>query len=118
MERIGVLHDELAAAHDAEARPYFIAELQLDLVEIDRQLAIALELTPRDIGDDLFVRRADDEVALVAVLQAQQLRSVLIPATRLLPELSGLNRAQQQFQGAGAIHLLANDGFHFAQRSQ
>ncbi len=33
VEGVGVLHDELAAAHQAEARPDLVAELGLDLVE-------------------------------------------------------------------------------------
>ena len=32
VERIGVLHHELARAHDAETRPDFVAEFGLDLV--------------------------------------------------------------------------------------
>jgi hypothetical protein len=47
------------AAHDAEARPHLVAELGLDLVEVDRQLAVALELAPRDVGDHFFMRRAE-----------------------------------------------------------
>jgi hypothetical protein len=38
---IGVLHGELAPAHDAEARPDLVAELGLDLIEVPRQLPIA-----------------------------------------------------------------------------
>jgi hypothetical protein len=44
MKGVGILHDEFAASHDAEARADLIAELRLDLVEIDRQLAVALDL--------------------------------------------------------------------------
>ena len=41
VERVGVLHDELAPAHEAGARPQLVAELGLDLVEVERQLAPA-----------------------------------------------------------------------------
>ena len=34
VERIGVLHQELARAHDAEARPDLVAELPLDVIEV------------------------------------------------------------------------------------
>src|SRR5260370_40398441 len=37
---VRILHQELAGAHDAEARPDFIAELGLYLIEIDRQLLV------------------------------------------------------------------------------
>ena len=36
VEGIAVLHQELASAHDAEARAYLVAELGLDLVEMAR----------------------------------------------------------------------------------
>ncbi len=67
VERIGVLHRELARAHDAEARPDLVAELGLDLVEIDRQLPVALQLAARDVGDHFLVRRAVAVRAVVAV---------------------------------------------------
>ncbi len=62
------------------------------------------------IGDDFLVRGADDEVAVVAVLQAQQLRAVLVPAAGLLPQLGRLHRWHQQLERAGAVHFLADDG--------
>ena len=43
VEGVGVLHQELAPAHDAEARPHLVAELPLDVVEVLRQVAIALD---------------------------------------------------------------------------
>ena len=33
IEAVGVLHQELAAAHHAKARPHLVAELPLDVVE-------------------------------------------------------------------------------------
>ncbi len=118
VERVGVLHDELARAHHAEARPDLVAELGLDVIEIHRQLAIALDFLARDVGDDLLRGRLENEVALVPVLQAQQLRAVLVPASGLLPQLGGLHHRHQQFDRAGAIHLLAHDGLDLAQHAQ
>ena len=40
VERVAVLHDELAAAHQSEARTDLVAELRLDLVEIHRQVLV------------------------------------------------------------------------------
>ena len=109
MERVRVLHEELARPHHAEARPNLIAKLRLDLVEDHRQLAVALDVAPRDVGDDLLVRGSDAEVTLVAILEAQQVGSELIPPSAFLPKLGRLNRRQQQLERAGAIHLLADD---------
>jgi len=39
VERVAVLHRELAPAHDAEARPDLVAELGLDLVRNARVAA-------------------------------------------------------------------------------
>jgi hypothetical protein len=58
VERIGVLHDELAAAHQAEAWADFVTELGLDLVQVDRQLLVAAQLVAHQIGDHFFVGRA------------------------------------------------------------
>ena len=118
MEGVGVLHDELAAAHHAEPRTDLVAELHLDLVEVRRQLSVALEFAAGEVGDDLFVRRADDEVALVPVLQSQQLRPVLLPTARFLPELGRLDGGHEHLERAGAVHLLADDLLDLAQRAQ
>ncbi len=118
VEGVGVLHQELAAAHEAEARTDFVAEFGLDLIEVDRQLLVAVKLVACQVGDDLFVGRADTEFAIVAVLQTQQLRAVLLPAAGLLPELGWLNGRHQYFQGACLVHFLANDGLGLSQRTQ
>jgi hypothetical protein len=118
VEGVAVLHQELAAAHDAEAGADFVAELGLDLVEVNRQLAVALDVAAHDVGDDFLVRRADDEFALVAVLEAQQFRAVLLPAAGFLPQFERLHGRHQQFQRAGIVHFLAHDVFDLAQHAQ
>ena len=117
VERIAVLHDELARAHDAEARAALVAELGLDVIEVNRQLAVALQLAPREVGDHLLGGRLDHEIALVAVLEAQELRPVFLPAARLLPQLAGLHHRHHQLEGAGAVHLLAHHRFDLAQHT-
>ncbi len=118
VEGVGVLHQEFACAHDTEARADLVAELGLDLVIAGRQLLVALDLAPDQIGDHLLVRRTEAELALMAVAQAQQLRAVLLPASGFLPQLGGLHDRHQQLQRAGAVHLLAHDVLHLAQHAQ
>jgi len=71
VEGIGVLHQELAGSHDAESGPNLVAEFELDLIEIDRQLLVAAQFPPRDVGDHFLVRGAVGEVARMPVLEAQ-----------------------------------------------
>ena len=118
MEGIGVLHDEFARAHHAEARPHLVAEFGLDLVEVDGQLAVAAQFAARDVGDHLFVGRAHHEFALVPVAEAQQLGPVCGPAAGFLPQLGGLYRGHEDLERAGAVHFLADDVFHLAQHPQ
>ncbi len=72
----------------------------------------------RDVGYDFLVRGAGDEIALVPILHAQELRPVLGPPARLLPQLGGLKNGHDQLEGPGAVHFLANDPLHFPQRAQ
>ena len=118
VEGVGVLHRELARPHHAEARPDLVAELGLDLVEIDRQLPIALQLASREVGDHFLVRRAVAVRPVVPVVHAQQLRPELLPAARFLPELGRLHRRHQQLDRPGAVHFLADDGLDLAQHAQ
>src|SRR5690606_18254642 len=55
VERIGVLHQELARAHNPETGPDLVAELGLDLIETRRQLLVASQFLTREIGNDFFV---------------------------------------------------------------
>ena len=118
VERVGVLHRELARAHHAEARPDLVAELGLDLVEIDRQLAVAADLLAHDIAEHLLGRGRVAELALGAVLDAQHQRAVEVPAPGLLPQLRGLDGRREHLEGAGAIHLLAHDALDLLHHAQ
>ena len=118
VEGVGILHDELAATHQAEARTDLVTELGLDLVHVDRQLLVAVQLIACQIGNHFLVRRADAEVAVMTILQAQQLGAVLLPATGFLPQFGGLDGRHQHLQGTGGVHFFANDGLHLAQHPQ
>ena len=118
VERVGVLHDELARPHHAEAGADLVAELGLDLVEVERQLAVAADLPARDVGDHLFVRRPEAEVALVPVTDLEHLRAEHVPPAGLLPQLGGLDRRHEQLDGAAAVHFLAYYGFDPAQHPE
>jgi hypothetical protein len=109
VEGVGVLHRELAAAHQAEAGPALVAELGLDVIEIFRQLAVAAQLLAGDVRDDLLACGLHDEVAAMAVLHAQELGPHLVEAAGLLPQLGGLDDGHQALDGAGGVHLLADD---------
>ena len=94
---------------EPEARAHLVAELDLDLIEVERQLAVGAHLAADDVGDHLLVRRSDAELAIVAILEAQELGAVVLPAPALLPELGRAHRRHEDFLRAGAVHLLAND---------
>ena len=59
---------------------------------MQRQLPVTFYLFAHDVGDDFLVRRADDEIALVAVLEAEQFGALFFPAARFLPQFGGLDR--------------------------
>ena len=79
---------------------------------------VAAQFLARQIGDDFFVRRAEAEITLVAILDLQHLRAEHRPASGFLPEFRGLHGGHQQFDGASPVHFFAHDGFHFAQDAQ
>ena len=88
VEGVAVLHDELAAAHQAEPRADLVAKLRLNLKQVDRQLLVALDVLPHDVGDDLLVRRTETEIGALAILEAQQLPAVELPAAAFVPQLA------------------------------
>ncbi len=114
VEGVAVLHDELTAAHQAEPGPDFVAELGLDLEEVDRQLLVALHDLAHDVGDDLLVRGTEAEVGALAILEAKQLAAVELPSAALLPQLGGLHGWHEQLLAAVALELFAHDVFELA----
>ncbi len=118
VEAVRVLHDELARAHHAEAGPDLVAELGLDLVEVDRHLPVAADFLAHDVGDHFLVRRTHDEVPLVAVFEAQHVGAHLREAPRFLPQLRRLDDGHHELDGPCAVHLLANDLLDLAQRDE
>jgi len=106
VEGVAVLHQELAPAHHAEAGPGLVAELPLNMVEDLRQLAVAADRLAEQVGDQQLVGGAVDQVALVAVLEAQHLGAIGVVAARLAPQVGGLQGGQQQFLRADAVLLL------------
>ncbi len=105
-------------AHQAEARADFIAELRLDLIEIQRHLPIGTNFPPEEIGDDFFMRRPQAEIALVPVFESEQFLAVEIPAAGFSPEFCGRGHGHQQFLRSGAVHFFANDVFNLAKDPQ
>ena len=109
IEGIGVLHQELAAAHDAEARADLVAELPLDVVQVLRQFAVGFHRLAEDVGDHFFVGRTVQHFAVVAVADAQHFRPVGVVAAALAPQIGGLDGRHQDFLRAGGVLLLAHD---------
>ena len=118
VERIGVLHQEFAAAHQPEARPHLVAEFPLDVIEVERQILVGAHIGAEDLGDHLLVGRPVQHVALVAVLDAQHLLAVGLVAPALAPQVGRLDGRHQQFDGAGAVLLLAHDLLDLLQHPQ
>ena len=106
---IEILHDELAAAHESEARTNLVAILVLNLVQKERQLLVGAHLIAHERRDHLLVRRAETEFTAMAVLQAKHLLSEYAPTPRLLPDLRRLHDRHAQLLPARRIHLLADD---------
>src|SRR5262249_34958448 len=101
--------DELATAHEPGAGPELVAELGLNLVQVERQLAVRLDVAAHQLDHHLFVGRADAEIAALAILEAQELWAVDLPAAALLPQLGGNSDRHEDFLRAGAVHLLPDD---------
>ena len=106
---VRVLHHELADADEAASGARLVAELRLEVVELDRQLAVALDEVAEQDGDDLLVGHREHHVALAAVLEADELRPDLEPAPALLPDLRRMDDGHLHLLAADRVHLLADD---------
>ena len=110
IERVRVLHDELADAHQPALGPRLVAEFSLDLVPDLRKMLVAAQFAARQDGHDFLVRHAQAHVAAEAVLQAEHVVAHDVPAAGLLPDLRRIQCGQQHFLRADGVHLFAHDG--------
>jgi len=108
VERVRVLHHELAHAEQPGLRARLVAELGLELVPDLREGAVAAHLG-RDRREHFLVRHAEAELAAAAVLQAEHLVAHHLPAARALPELRGVHRGEPELLRADLVHLVADD---------
>ena len=109
IEGIGILHEELASSHHAETRAHLITELPLDMEEVARQFAIRPHAVTENLRNQLLVGGPVEHLALVAILEAQHLRTIGVVAPALAPQLRLLQRRHQHLDGAGPLLLLAHD---------
>ena len=110
IEGVGVLHRELAHADQAAARSSLVAELGLDLVERDRQIAVGAGVIAEEAGDHLLVRRSEHELAPALVVEVEEHGAEGLLAPALAPDLHRLDGGQQHLLPARRVHLLAHDG--------
>src|SRR5256884_1606879 len=111
VEAVGVLHDELASPHEAEARTNFIPELGLDLITIQRELPIGTDVPTNQVCDHFLMRRTETEVALMTILDPEQLLPVKIPTTGFPPKFARRRDRHEQFLASSPPHPLSNNTF-------
>ncbi len=97
VEAVGVLHGELAGAHQAGLGPRLVTQLGLELVPHLRQLAVGLELGGEG-GDDLLVGHAQGQVGAAPVLQPEHLLAHHLPAAAALPQLARVHDRHQELR--------------------
>ena len=108
VETISILHQKLAAAHDAETGTLLVAEFPLDMIEIEREVLIGADVAPENPGDHFLVGRPIQQFALMPIGNPQHFRTVRIVAAALAPQIGQLQGRHQDLDGAGAVHLLAH----------
>ena len=115
VEGVVVLHQELAPSHDAKARPHLVAKLPLDVIEVLRQVTVALRAVAEEHGDHLLVGRPEQHVAVVPILYAQHLGAIGVVAPTLAPQIGRLDGRHQHFLRPRGVLLLAHDALDVLQ---
>ena len=113
MEAVCILHDELAAAEQTEARTDLVTEFHLNLIQRAWQFLIRTQLVADKRGDELLVRRTKAEAMVMTIGQAHELRPVIVPTAALMPQLGGLKRRHHDLLRACSVHFLAHDSLDF-----
>ena len=116
-EAVGVLHDELATAHQAKAGTELVAELVLNVVQVDGQLFVGAQLIAHQGRDGLLVGGTQDELATMTVVKAHKLLAIGVDAAGLAPQLGVDHDRHHKLLGAGSVHLVAHDVLDLTDRA-
>ena len=117
IEGIGILHQEFARTHDAEARAHLVAELPLDVVEVERQVLVGLGIGAEDLGDHFLVGRPEQHFAVLPVADAQHFLAIGVIASAFAPEVGRLHGRHQELDRPRAILLLPHDARNLLQHA-
>ena len=120
IEGVGVGHDQLPGAQQAEPGAGLVTELHLDLVEGERELPVGVDLGADGDGGHLLVGRAEDEASAPSL--DHHGRQGLGPEhgrpPTLLPQLERVEDGHQHLLPTGGVQLLADDRFDVLQHPQ
>jgi hypothetical protein len=92
IERICILHQEFAAAHQPKAGADLITELPLNVIEIERDILVGTHIGTENFSDHFFVGWPIKHVTFVPILYAQHFLAIRVVASALTPEVRRLNR--------------------------
>src|SRR5947208_11966709 len=87
IERVRILHDELADSQQTGFRPRLIAKLCLNLIPDLRQLLITTQLATSNGCDDLLMSHSEAHVTPKPVFETKHVVAHYIPAAGFLPQL-------------------------------
>ncbi len=117
VQAIAVKHGEFAHSDQPSPRAGVITEFGLDMVDQLGELAVGLDLTPGQVGDDFLVGHRQHHIVPNAVLEAGHLITDLRPAAGLLPNIGGMHNRHGQFLTTNGIDLFTHDGLDPVQGS-
>ena len=112
VEGIGVGHDQLTGPQQPEPGTGLVAELDLDLVHGERQLAVGVDLAADGDGNHFLVGGPEHERA-TPTLDLHRRQGIAAEQGRpsaLLPQLERMEGRKEELLAAGRVQLLADDG--------
>ena len=106
---VGIFHRELAHTNQTAARSWLVAPLRLEVIHLLWELAPRVDQLAQEVSYHLFVRHRQDHVAATAIVEATHLRTDLVIAPRLAPEVGGVHDWHQHLLRTDRVHLFTND---------
>jgi hypothetical protein len=108
IERVRILHHELARAQHTGAGPGLVAFLRLDLIPDLGQVPVRADLARGQPRHHLLVSHAETQLTPVAVLELEHLGDPVPPA-RLLPDLGRMDHRHRDLLAPDRVHLVTDD---------
>jgi hypothetical protein len=118
IDRVGILHEELATTQEPVPWAELVAVLPFHLIHALGKVPIRGQIRSRQLGHHLLLGRPEQHLAPVPIREPEHLVPVQVPPARGLPRFRRQRDRHPELLRPRLVHLLADDPLDLAHHAE